>query len=261
MQEWEPATRLSVKIGKLKLGAQAQTVLIASHDRDASKRWHPRATGFPYYVNGRVFIATAAHGFLGLSDEPVLLIGPNGQVRLFRDRFKLVGSTAIDLALIALASDDLLTLFGECVCVEPDMHALPGRTQPHAYQVVGFPASKNAYSKTKGWPMAGWRVTLGLAAAVPPRSKLDKLGVPLLAFNVDLKTMVNDEGEPDKRLGALKGMSGGPVISHALGEHTMGPGMLAGVFLEWHSDERVAVVMPAMGLAAAVESWDATGHL
>ena len=251
----EQPQRLNVKFGKLRPGAEAQTVFIAVQDRDASKRWVASGTGFPVYFDGRIFIVTAAHNFRGMTDEPALLIGPNGYVRLFRDNFHLAGNTAIDIALIAMNSDDLITLFGECVCLQLDLDALPNRTEPYAYQAYGYPVSKNKHSKTQGWPMAGWRITLGPAAPVPRRSKLNELGVPLLGFEIDLERMVNDDGEPDRRIGKLEGISGGPVVSHALGENTVGPGMLAGVFLEWHSNERVAVVMPAMAIKAAIRAW------
>lgn len=255
LQTTEQDRRLSVKYGKLRPGAEAQTVFIAAQDRDASKRWIACGTGFPVYFDGRVFIVTAAHNFKGMTDEPALLIGPNGYVRLFRDNFHLVGNTAVDLALIAMNSGDLITLFGECMCLQLDMKALPGRTEPHAYQAYGYPVSKNKHSKTKGWPMAGWRITLGPAAPVPSRSKLNLLEVPLLGFEIDLGKMVNDDGEPDNRIGKLEGISGGPVVSHAITENTVGPGLLAGVFLEWHAIERVAVVMPAIAIAASIQNW------
>lgn len=238
--------------GKLRPGAEAQTIFIALQDRDRSKRWLACGTAFPVYVENKIVLVTAAHNFLGITDEPALLIGPNGHLRLFRDNFHMVGNTAIDLALIALSSDDLITLFGECVCVELDLDALPERQEPHAYQAYGYPRSKNKHSNTSGWSLSKFRVTLGPTTVVPQASNLNQLGVPLLAFELDLSRMVDDDGNPDSRIGKLDGMSGGPVISHPIEKGQAGPGKLAGVFLEWHSKEKIAVVMPALAIATAV---------
>lgn len=190
-----------------------------------------------------------------MTDEPVVLIGAKGQIRLFRDNCHFRGSSAVDIAFLALNSEDLISLFGECNCVELDWKALPERTAAHIYQAYGYPSSKNKHSGTLGWSMEEFRVTLGQSIAVPLRSKLHELEVPLLGFDIDLSEMLNDDGKRDTRLGKLDGISGGPVIAHAIDNGEIGPGKVAGIFLEWHKNEKVAVVMPAMAIAAAIQVW------
>ena len=106
-----------------------------------------------------------------------------------------------------------------------------------------------------GWSMSKFCITLGPGAPVPNRSSLTQLGVPLLGFEIDLDNMVGDDGKPDNRIGKLEGMSGGPVIAYPIENGQPGPGKIAGVFLEWHSKEKVAVVMPALAIAATVRVW------
>lgn len=72
------------------------------------------------------------------------------------------------------------------------------------------------------------------------------LGKPLFAFDIDLKFLVDDQLEKYDRSGASRGLSGGPVLRHE--EKAYGVGRISGIFLEWNSVERTAVVLPATAI-------------
>lgn len=245
---------LHVQIGKLRHGADMQTVLIGVQDRDRTKKWKACGTAFPILFEGRIFLVSAAHNFVGLTDHPAVLIGTNGSVRLYRDNFHLVGNSLVDLALIALNSDDLKTLFGTCTCIELDMESLPDRHGAYIHQAYGFPTSKNKHSNIEGWRLHGLRLSLGAETAIPARSKMNQFGAPIFGFELDPSQFVDNDGKRTGKIG-LDGMSGGPVICHRLVDMSLAPGKVAGVFLEWHSTEKIAVVIPAMAIAAAVRIW------
>jgi hypothetical protein len=249
---------VEVQYGKLAFGGAPQIVLFANQDQDGDKKWTAAGSGFAVLHEGLISIVTAGHVAAELKGKPLVLIGPHGSVLVSPNQCRLLFNEEIDLALMTIPSVDLAELFGICVCIELDDHVMDAADSDVSalYQVYGYPLAKNKYSKTSGWKINAFRVSLGRQQPVPARSKLLDLKLPLLAFHIDLENMMDDQLMKDNRLGALKGMSGGPVLRHTVGaEH--GAGKIVGIFLEWHATERTAVALPAAAIKAALQIW---GH-
>ncbi|WP_157201462.1 hypothetical protein [Massilia sp. Root418] len=244
---------VEVHYGRLAFGGDPQLVMFGAQNPD-DKKWEASGSGFPVLHKGVVSIVTAGHVAAELEGKSVVLKGPEGSVFLEKQQCRILYNEDVDLALITIPSTQLKTLFSVCICIELDyeLRDVADSGISSLYQVYGFPLSKNKFSNTVGWTLEGFRISLGRKAKVPLRSKLLDLEIPLLAFHIDLKEMVDDQLEKFDRLGALKGLSGGPVFRH---DTASGAGRIAGVFLEWHSVERTAVVLPAAAIRAAFEAW------
>lgn len=250
---------VQVSFGNLPFGDDPHLILIVSCDPDGDKKWTAQGTGFPVLCDNMLTIITAAHVTRGLSGKPVVLIGPSGSLQLSPHECRVLQNSEIDLALISISSEDMVTLFGVCNCIELDFDtvACTDSGTEALYQLYGYPQSKNKYSRTEGWNYEAFRVSLGLERPIPARSALRALKIPLLGFDIDLKKMVDDDYQRNSRLGRLQGMSGGPVIRHPI-HGTANGGKIAGIFLEWHLAERTAIVLPALAIVACIKTWHAT---
>lgn len=247
-------SHIEVRQGRLPFGGDPQLVMFAAQN-PKDKKWEASGSGFPVLHKGVVSIVTAGHVAAALEGKVVVLKGPEGSVLLTPQQCRMLFNAEVDLALITIPSSQLKVLFGVCACIELDhnLRHVADSGISALYQVYGYPLSKNKFSNTAGWTLEGFRVSLGKQEMVPSRSKLLDLKIPLFAFHIDLKNMVDDQFEKFDRLGALKGLSGGPVLRHDV--NASGAGRIAGVFLEWHSSDRTAVVLPAAAILAAFEVW------
>ena len=246
---------VEVRYGRLAFGGDPQLVMFAAQNLK-DKKWEASGSGFPVLHRGVVSIVTAGHVAAALEGKVVVLKGPEGSVVLKPQQCRMLFNEDVDLSIITIPSSQLATLFGICTCIdlEDNLMSVADSGVSSLYQVYGYPLSKNRFSNTEGWTREGFRISLGTQAVVPSRSKLLDLGIPLFAFDIDLKDLVDDQFEKYDRLGALRGLSGGPVLRHEV--KTSGVGRIAGIFLEWHSVERTAVVLPATAIKAAFEIWE-----
>lgn len=247
--------RVEVRYGRLAFGGDPQIVMFVAQNIK-NKKWEASGSGFPVLYKGVVSIVTAGHVAAELEGKVTVLKGPEGSIVLNPQQCRIIFNKNVDLAIITIPSTQLATLFGVCICIELDdnLMSVADSGVSSLYQVYGYPLSKNKFSNTGGWTREGFRISLGTQAAVPSRSKLLDLGIPLFAFDIDLKDMVDDQLEKYDRLGALRGLSGGPILRHEI--KAPGAGQVAGIFLEWHSLERTALVLPAAAIKAALEIWE-----
>lgn len=241
---------VKVSYGKLPYKSDFEPILLASIDLCGDKKFKLIGTAFPFLCDGWIGLITAAHTINKLSGNPIVAI--MGPKKLHVQNAQIIFFNEIDVAVIQCSSEDLNSLFDECICIEPDM----GKTSNEEsgidaiYQVYGYPASKNKFSRLEITNPSIYRMTLGLHNNRPVGSKLTK-EFPLMCFDLGIKNMLDDEFNKTPQLGCFEGMSGGPVIRHKISSHDS-DGQLVGMFVAWHKEEKTAVVIPAVVIAAHI---------
>ncbi|CAG9171645.1 hypothetical protein CURE108131_11895 [Cupriavidus respiraculi] len=247
---------MQLHYGVLPFGSEPDTLLLVSIDQDRDKKWHAIGSAFPLYHNGKVYLITAGHVVAKLSGFPIYVLNSKEKSLISLRDAQVSVVRELDLAVVECSLNDLASLFGRCNCVKAD-YRVP-RTgvgnNGDIYQVYGFPKSKNKISRSKGFGPNLFRVSLGAPRQLPKRSKLAGLPIPMMCFEIDPDRLFDDEFKPTFQLGKFEGLSGGPVIRHAA-EIDSGAGSLVGMFVEWHSTEKVAVVVPIALITSWIEAW------
>lgn len=241
---------VKVSYGKLPYKADLEPILLASMDRYGDKKLKLIGTAFPFLCGRWIGLITAAHVINNLSGNPIVAI--MGPKRLYVQNAQIIFLKEIDVAVIQCSSEDLNSLFDECLCIEPDIdRASNEESGTNAiYQVYGYPKSKNKFSRLEIMNPSIYRITLGLHKNRPIGTKLAK-EFPLMCFDLGIQNMVDDEFDKTLQLGCFEGMSGGPVIRHKISSHDS-DGQLVGMLVEWHNKEKTAVVIPAVVIAAMI---------
>lgn len=243
---------VKVSYGKLPYKADLEPILLASMDLYGDKKLQLIGTAFPFFCGGWIGLITAAHTINNLSGNPIVAI--IGAKKLHVQNAQITFLNEIDVAVIQCSSEDLNSLFDECLCIEPDMDRTSNEESgtDAIYQVYGYPKSKNKFSRLEITNPSIYRITLGLHKNRPIRTKLAK-EFPLMCFDLGIKNMFDDEFNKTLQLGCFEGMSGGPVIRHKISSHDS-DGQLVGMLVEWHRKEKTAVVIPAVVIAALISA-------
>jgi hypothetical protein len=240
---------VKVSYRKLPYKADFEPILLASMDRYGDKKFQLIGTAFPFFFEGWIGLITAAHTINNLSGNPIVaIVGPK---KLHIQTAQITILKEIDVAVIQCSSEDLNRLFDKCLCIEPDLESMSNEESCTGaiYQVYGYPKSKNKFSRLETMKPSIYRMSLGSHKNRPIGTKLTS-ELPLMCFELDVKNMIDDDYNKTLKLGCFEGMSGGPVIRHKISSHS--DGLLVGMFVEWHSKEKTAVVIPVAVIAAMI---------
>jgi hypothetical protein len=233
---------LEIDYSPITYGESPSLVLLTTIDQDGDKKVKAIATGFIAVCKPYVVLVTAAHAFQGLNGQPVLAVGPIGNVSLAKA--KVVTSDRFDIAIIVLETDDLLSLFEKCRCIPVSVLSDVKDSGVDAlYQMHGYPAAKNEFTRIGGMKSFQLRVSLGAHRGIPSRSAYAQLDASPFCFDISPKDLINDDLERDLRFGSFKGLSGSPVFRHPI-RTEKSEAHLFGMFIEWHKESKTAVVVP-----------------
>jgi hypothetical protein len=245
-----------VQCGKLPFGGEPDVILLVSIDQYGDKKWKVIGTAFPLLHNGMVVLVTAGHVVEKLSGVPVHALNPREGSQISLSRASVSFNAEMDLAVIFCSSVDLHSLFNCCTCIDVDYTRVSAEDSGGTgiYQVYGYPVSKNKISRTSRFDPHMFRISLGKPNRLPARSRLSDLRVPLMCFDIAPDRLLDDDMKKTFALGKFDGMSGGPVIRHSTSHESL-YGTLVGMFVEWHSVEKTAVVIPICLITMWIDVW------
>ena len=210
----------------------------------------PAGTAFPTFINGYIALITAAHNVV--NGDVKAIIGSRGMATIAGSIVYL--NRKLDVAAIIADSRDIVKASGNILYVVPGDKGKEHDAGLELFQLTGWPQSKkNTFTPyKKQFDRFSYVVSLGGAF----EGTLRESGIPAehaCIRYLNEHDLVNDDGTPSNALKTFYGFSGGPVIRISVVNEKPNAGV-AGVFLEWHKQEKACVFVKWSAVTEWLES-------
>lgn len=197
---------------------------------------YPFGTAFPIKHAGGIFLLTANHCTELEEFETLHCFYAGNRCGLNSDNCEILQNEELDVAAIFLKDTRVIDLLRHITPIPIDLGGENKGDQ--VLRVYGFPQSKNKEIGDTNFVPNGVAVSVLEAQSRKLRSSIPSEHRFLV--EMDWKTFVDDDGKRSYLLQRFEGLSGGPILKFA-SRGTGVTGNVCGLFVEWHSDNRMGV--------------------